>query len=111
MKFFMAVLACASLAGCAAGMPESQGQQADDAACVAQADAVYNANTVDEQARTAQPGLLYGATPTHVFDAERLGAQHMRSSQIASCERNGNNGAPAGADGAAIVTPHIVDAP
>ena len=111
MKLFRVVLACAPLAGCAAGAPESQGQQADDAACIAQADAVYNANTVDEQARIAQPGLLYNATPTQVFDAERLGAQHVRDSQIANCEQNGNNSTPGGTGGAAIMTPQIVGSP
>jgi hypothetical protein len=109
-RFFGAALACAWLAGCAAGQPESQAQQADNAACTADADATYYANTIDEQARTKQNGLLYGATPTHAFDAEQLGAQHVRDSQITDCEQNGNNGGPV-VNGTAVVTPHIVPTP
>ncbi len=76
-KILMAMVACVALAGCAANAPESNAQQADDAACTAQADALYNSETVDEQARTSQNGLLYAPMPTHVFDAEQLGAEHV----------------------------------
>jgi hypothetical protein len=109
-RFFVAALACAWLAGCAAGQPESQAQQADNAACTAQADATYNANTIDEQARTKQNGLLYAPMPNHAFDAEQLGAQHVRDSQITDCEQNGNKGAPI-VNGTPVVTPHILGTP
>ena len=86
-NFLMAMAVCGALAGCAASQPESAAQQADDGVCTAQADAVYHSQTIDEEARTAQPGLIYGATPTHVFDAEQLGAEHVRESAITKCER------------------------
>ena len=110
-KFLMAVAACAALAGCAASPPESKAQQADDAVCTAQADAVYNQQTVDEQARTAQPGLLYGAMPTHVFDAEQLGAEHVRQSAITKCEDTGNTASGPEVNGTPVVTPHIINSP
>jgi hypothetical protein len=111
MKWMMAVTACAMLAGCAASQPESQAQQADDAACAAQGDAIYHADTIDEQARTSQNGLIYGATPTHVFDAEQLGALHMRDTAVSNCENNGNDSGPAALGGGPVVTPHIVGTP
>jgi hypothetical protein len=110
-NILMAMVACGALAGCAMGQPESAGQQADDAACTAQADAVYHSQTIDEQARTAQPGLIYGATPTHVFDAEQLGAAHVRDSAIANCEQNGAGASGPEVDGTPVVTPHIVGTP
>lgn len=110
MKIPMAVLACAMLAGCAPGMGESQGQVADDNACVAQADATYHALDEDQLARTGQNGLLYGASPTHVFDAEQMGAMHARESQLSNCEQNGNTGGPR-PGGVPVVTPHIVNGP
>jgi hypothetical protein len=110
MRILLAAVVCGGLAGCAASASESTSQQADDAACTAQGDAVYNANTVDEQARTAQNGLIYGATPTHVFDAEQLGAEHVRDSQIANCEENGMASGPE-INGMPVVTPHIVGSP
>lgn len=106
----MAVVGVAALlTGCA--QPPSQAQQADAAACTAQGDALYNSETVDEQARTAQPGLIYGGTPTHVFDAEQLGAMHARDSAITDCEEKGNTNAPAALGGGAVVQPQIVSSP
>ena len=109
-RFFVAALACAWLAGCAAGAPESQAQKAETADCTAQADATYRAHTIDEEARTSQNGLIFGATPTHAFDAEHLGAEHVRDSQITACEQNGNNSGPV-VNGTPVVTPHIVGTP
>jgi len=111
IRLYLAALLCAGLAGCAASAPESQAQKADDAACTAQGDAAYQADTVDEQARTGQNGLLYGATPTHVFDAETLGAEHVRESDIATCEQNGTYGNPSSINGVPVVAPHIVGTP
>jgi hypothetical protein len=108
-NFLMAMVACGALAGCAASQPESAAQQADDSVCTAQADAVYHSQTIDEEARTAQPGLIYGATPTHVFDAEQLGAEHVRESAITKCEQNGAAGPEV--DGTPVVAPHIVGTP
>ncbi len=108
MKFLMAVLACGALAACAPVQPESQAQQADDAACTAQADASYNASTLDLQARPSQNGLLYGAMPTHVFDGERLGAEHDRESQISHCEQTGGTG-PDDLPSPPAVAPHIIN--
>jgi hypothetical protein len=108
MKFLMAVLVAGALAGCAPGQPESQAQQSDDAACTAQADAVYNANNQDQLARTSQNGLLFPATPSHVFDAEQQGGMHERDSQITHCEQNGNADGQPSVNGVPVVTPHIV---
>jgi hypothetical protein len=104
----LAVLGCLALAACA-GSPESTSQQADDAACTQQADAQYQQNTIDEAGHTAQNGLLYGATPTHVFDAERLGAMHQRDSQLLDCEETGNNNGQPEVNGVPVVTPHIIN--
>ncbi len=109
MKFLMAVLACGTLAACAPVQPESQAQQADDAACTAQANAAYNASTLDQQARPSQNGLMYGAMPTHAFDGEKLGAEHQRESQISDCEQNGSASGPDDLNGAPVVIPHIVN--
>jgi hypothetical protein len=110
-NFLMAMVACGALAGCATGQPESAGQQADDAACTAQADAVYHSQTVDEEARTAQPGLLFAAMPNHVFDAEQLGAEHDRDSSITQCEQNGAGGSGPEVNGIPVVPPHIIGTP
>jgi hypothetical protein len=110
MKVLMVLAACAALAGCA-GHPETASQQADDAACTAQADAGYNQATIDEQARTSQNGLLFAPTPNHVFDAERLGAEHTRDSEIARCEANGAGGSNPQVGGVPVVTPHIIGTP
>jgi len=111
ITILIAALACAALGGCALGPPESQAQLADDSACTAQGDAVYSAATTDQQARTAQNGLLFGATPTHVFDAEQLGAEHERDSDISQCEQTGNASAPDGLAGATAPPPHIIATP
>lgn len=105
----MVVLACGGLVACAPAQPQSQASQADAAVCTAQADAGYNASTLDQQARPLQNGLLYGAMPTQVFQGERLGAEHDRESQISDCEQNGNAGAPDVMNGGPVVTPHIIN--
>jgi hypothetical protein len=112
MKVLMTVLACAALGGCVESAPApTTAADANDAACTAQGDAIYNANTVDQQARTGQTGLLFGTTPNHVFDAEQLGAQHQRESEISNCEQNGSNASPNQDYGAPLVTPHIINSP
>jgi len=108
---FAAAAVGLALAGCAAPAPPSTAAEADAAACTAQGNAMFNANTVDEQARTGQNGLLYGATPTHVFDAEQLGAEHLRQSGITACEQNGNTSGPDDLGGPPPVTPHIIGTP
>ncbi len=102
------LIACLSLAGCAA-TPITPAQQAENStACTAQADASYQQNTVDQEARTAQVGQRYSATPNHVFDAETMGAQHAYQSQIQNCEDTGsNNGQPVVTNGP-VITPHIL---
>jgi hypothetical protein len=104
---FLAVASILLLAGCAS-QPQSQAAAANSAACTAQANQVYQNTTLDQQARTLQNGLRYGA-PTQVFDAERLGAQNDRAQQIQNCENLGNqNGTPT-VNGVQVVTPHIVN--
>jgi hypothetical protein len=97
-----------ALAGCVTPAPPSTAAEAEAASCTAQGDAAFNANTVDEQARTGQNGLLYGAMPTHVFDAEQLGAEHQRQSDITRCEQNGNTSGPDDLGGPPPVMPHII---
>ncbi len=109
MKFLTVVLACGALAACAPAEPQSQAEQADAASCTAQADAAYNASTLDQQARPSQNGLLFGTTPTQVFEGEKLGAEHDRESQISDCEQNGSNGGPDVVNGTTVVTPHIIN--
>jgi hypothetical protein len=111
MKLMLVVGAAGWLAGCAVGPPESQAQQADDAACTAQADATYTSDSPDLLARTSQNGLIYGATPTHVFDAEQMGAQHDRDSAITKCEQTGNNSGAPTVNGVPVVPPKIVGTP
>lgn len=106
--WFFGVFAAACLSGCAAPQ-ESTGQQADDAACTAQADALYTAETPDLQARTSQAGLRYGS-PTQVFGAEQLGALHDRDSALQNCESNGNN-ETRGVLNTPPVPPQIVNTP
>jgi hypothetical protein len=110
IRLLTAILACAALTACAIAPPQTA-EQADASACTAQGDAIYNASTLDQQARTSQNGLLFGATPTHVFDAERLGAEHERQSAITNCENNGNTATPDGLPAPAAPPPHIVGTP
>jgi hypothetical protein len=107
----LSLAAALLLAGCAMGPPESQAQQADDAACAAQADAAYARDSPDLLARTSQNGLIYGATPTHVFDAEQMGAEHDRDSAVTKCEQTGNNAGPPTVNGVPVVPPQIVGTP
>jgi len=82
-----------ALAGCAT--PPAASDQADLAACTQAADAVYEADNYNGLARTSQNGLLYPATPDHVFDAQRMGTLDARNNQIKDCTENGNPDAPA----------------
>jgi hypothetical protein len=113
IRFFAAVLACAAFAGlasCAAPPAPSAAEQAEAATCTAQADATYNAQNYDNLSRTSNANLRYSGLPTHVFDAQNLGAIHARDSQIATCEQNGETGGP-GLPGAVPVTPRIITTP
>ncbi|MBU6449368.1 MAG: hypothetical protein KGQ26_07060 [Rhodospirillales bacterium] len=103
----MALAAALLLAGCA-GQPQSQADQADAAACTNAADAGYSNSTLDQQARTLQNGLRYGA-PTQVFDAERLGAMSQRGQAIQNCEEYGNQSGSPAVNGVPVVAPHIVN--
>ncbi len=104
----LAAAACLGLAACAAA-PESPAQQAENAACTAQANAQFNQATLDESARTSQNGLMFGATPNHVFDAEHMGALSARDSQIQDCEKTGNNNGQPVVNGVPVVAPHIIN--
>jgi hypothetical protein len=105
--YLLAALSCLALSACAAP-PLSPAQQAENAACAAQAGTQYQQNTIDQEGHTAQNGLRYGATPTHVFDAETMGAQHAYDSQVQTCEDTGtNNGQPV-VNGVPVVAPHII---
>jgi hypothetical protein len=106
-SIILATLASLGLAGCGA-TPISQAQQAENAACTAQADAQYRQNTVDQEARVDQTGQRYSATPNHVFDAETMGAQSQREHQIQNCEETGNNNGLPVAPGFTPVAPHII---
>ena len=102
------VLSLLALAACTPTPPLTPAQQAENAACEAQAKAAYNQNTLSDAGHTAQPGLMFGATPTHVFDAEHMGAQQEYNSQVQNCEATGiGNGQPA-ATGMTPVAPHIL---
>jgi hypothetical protein len=103
----LAALSCLALAACAAP-PETAAQQSENAACTAQADAQYQQDTVDQEGRTLQNGLRYGATPTQVFGAETMGAQSQREHQIQDCEETGNNNGQPVVNGVPVVTPHII---
>ncbi len=118
-RFPVIFAAFAALAGCAVAPPPSPAAEADASACTAQADAAYNAQNYEALSRPSQTGLIYSATPNHVFDAQNLGALHQRDSAITDCEQNGAiAGAPAtgvAASGtfltAAPVAPQIVTPP
>lgn len=108
MKFsFLAVASILLLAGCAS-QPQSQAAAANSAACTQAANQVYQNSTLDQQGRTLQNGLRYGA-PTQVFDAERLGAQNDRTLQIQHCETFGGQSGTSTVNGVPVVTPHIVN--
>ncbi len=111
IKIITAILLAGGLAGCAAAPPATTAEDADAATCTAQADATYNANSLDTQARPSQTGQIFTATPNHVFDAETLGALHQRDSQLATCEANGANAPNPTFLGAPVVTPHIINPP
>ncbi len=92
--------------GCAAP-PPSQAEQADLAACTSQADAAYKAQNYESLSRTEQTGLRYAPMPNHVFDAQQLGAMHVRDDQISDCVNNGGTATPV-IPGAPLVTPQII---
>ena len=103
-----AALCCLALAACTPAPPLTPAQQAEHAACAAQAKAAYDQNTLSDAGHVPQPGQMFGATPTHVFDAEHMGAQHAYESQVQNCEATGiNNGQPVPSD-VSTVTPHII---
>ena len=106
--FLLAAIACLGLSACAA-TPESQAQQAEDAACTAQANAQYDQSTLDLQGRTAQNGLRYGAMPTLAFNGQIMGSEHVRESQIQNCEKTGNNNGHPVVNGVPVVAPHIIN--
>jgi len=113
-RILSVALAFGLLSACAAPPPPDPAAQADASACTAQADATYNAQNYEQLSRPSQTGLIYTATPNHVFDAQNLGALHARDSQITDCERSGaGSGVPAtGATGilaAPVVAPHIIN--
>ena len=102
---------CGLLAGCAHVPPPGSGQQADDAACTAQANATYSANTEDEQARTLQNGLYFAPMPNRVFQGQQMGAEHAYDSQLQNCEQNGNPNTPTPFNTAPLVAPQIIGQP
>jgi hypothetical protein len=113
LSLLHAVLAAALLggAGCAIAPPASEADTAELATCTAQADATYDAQNYDQLSRTGQNGLLFSATPDHVFDAQRLGSLHERDDQLADCLRSGTGGtasADAAIPGPAPVAPQII---
>jgi len=107
------VLPLGGVAACAAAPPPDT-DQANLAACTQTADAVYQADNYNSLARTSQNGLLYPATPNHVFDAQRMGTLDARNNQIRDCMENGNPDAPSGAgtpsDAASLPAPRIIGA-
>ncbi len=111
MKSFFAplclIIGCAALAACAAS-PQSPAQQAEASACQAEADAQYQQNTVDQEARTRQNGQRFGAMPTQVFEAERMGAMSQHDTQLQDCEATGSNNGQPVVNGVPVVTPHII---
>ena len=111
IKALIAVMVCGGLAGCAQIAPGSAGRQAEDSACTAQANAIYNANTEDEQARTLQNGLLFAPMPTRVFQSQQMGAEHVYDSQVQQCEQNGNPDTGDSINTAPLVPPQIIGPP
>jgi hypothetical protein len=108
-RFFMVVLGLSALTGCAYGPPPTAADQAVAAACTSAAGDTYKAQNFAQYSRTSQNGLIYSATPNHVFDAEQMGAMHQYDSQISNCERNGSTSAAL--PGPPPVTPHIITTP
>jgi hypothetical protein len=109
-RHLTAVILAAGLSGCAATPAPSQADQANLASCTQQADAVYQQDNLNGLARTPQNGLLYSATPNHVFDAQRLGTLSARDNQISDCVDNGNTSRPGGG-GAPLPVPQIIGTP
>ena len=107
MRFLPIAAACLLLTACAAPQPKTPAQAALQAACQSQAEADYQQNTLSDAGHTAQNGLMFGATPTHVFDAEHMGAQHQYESDMQNCEQTGNIGGQPVISGPPI-TPHIL---
>jgi hypothetical protein len=104
----LAALALLALSACTQTPPPTPAQQAENAACTAQAQATYNQNTLSDAGHTPQPGLMFGATPTHVFDAEHADAQEDYDSQVQNCEETGNNNGQPVPAGVPAITPHII---
>ena len=105
-QILLMALICGTLAGCASSPTESAAQQADDAACTAQANATYEAQNPNLLARTSENGLYFPPMPNQVFEGQRLGALSARDNQIQACEQNGNAGP--NVNGVPVVAPHIV---
>jgi hypothetical protein len=111
MKQVLAVFgALALLAGCAAQPAQNAADTADANACTAAANDAYNAQNYDQLSRPSQAGLQFPASPVQVFQAQQLGAEHARESQITNCERNGNTAQPV-VNGVPVATPHIINNP
>jgi hypothetical protein len=107
IRVLVMVLALGAVAGCSYGPPPSPSEEADDAACTSAADATYKAQNYEALSRTDQAGLYYAPTPNHVFDAQQMGAMHVRDSQITACEQQGSEASSA-VPSAPLVTPHII---
>jgi hypothetical protein len=108
-QVFMALGTLGLLAGCAPQATDAAAD-ADASACTAAADSTYNAQNYDQLSRPAQAGLQFPASPVQVFQAQQLGAEHARESQITNCERNGNTAQPV-VNGVPVATPHIINSP
>lgn len=108
-QVFLALGTLALLAGCAPQAPDAAAD-ADASACTAVADSTYNAQNYDQLSRPSQAGLQFPASPVQVFQAQQLGAEHARESQITNCERNGNTAQPV-VNGVSVATPHIINSP
>jgi hypothetical protein len=84
------ILALGMLAGCAAAPAPSQADQANLAACTADADAVYQQDNLNGLGRTSQNGLLYAPMPDQVFSGQHMGTLNARNNQVKDCVQNGN---------------------
>jgi hypothetical protein len=106
------ILAMGLLSGCAPAPAPSQADQANLAACTAQANAVYQQSNLNALGRTSQNGLLYSPTPDHVFDAQRMGTLNAYNNQVSDCVENGNpNTTPPAPAGAPLPKPQIIGTP